>query len=280
MRKRGSKGETVARVNCDPYAGGHLFALVNQVTGLLDDKEQVTATVRALEQSGVESDDIAIFTGDQGARCLDLSGREHGRAVRLLRTLESAVGGEGQANHRIDQALHQGSTLVCVRIHKRKNDEKARAVRVLQEGHAHEIHYWRTWGFEDMPSGDTSCALCSLPSERILGENEHAVWVLDLHPVSPGHSLIVAKRHVASFFETPPPERDAILSLLDQARERLERDHSPSAYNIGINDGPAAGQTVPHLHVHLIPRFIGDRKNPRGGVRWVLPEKADFWTPR
>lgn len=270
----------MARVNCDPYAGGHLFALVHQVTGLIDSEGDVTATVRALEVDGVATDDIAVFTGDQGARCLDLSGREHGRAVRLLRTLEAVVGGEGETNNRIDRALHQGASLVCVKIHKRKSDEKARAFRVLQAGHAHEIHYWGTWGFEDVPSGDTSCTLCMLPSERVLGENEHAVWVLDLHPVSPGHSLIVSKRHVASFFEIPPAERDAVLSLLDRARERVDRDHSPSGYNIGINEGPAGGQTVPHLHVHLIPRYTGDRKNPRGGVRWVLPEKADFWTPR
>jgi diadenosine tetraphosphate (Ap4A) HIT family hydrolase len=269
----------MARVNCDPYAGGHYFALVNRVTGLLDSEEQVDRTVRALEEDGIATDDIAIFTGEQGARCLDLSGREHGRAVRLLRTLEAVVGGEGEANHRIDAALHNGASLLCVKVHKR-GDEKARAVRVLKALHAHEIHYWGTWGFEDMPSTDTTCYLCTLPAERIMGENEHAVWVLDLHPVSPGHSLIVSKRHVGSFFETPPAEREAILSLLEQAREHVNRNHSPAGYNVGINEGEAAGQTTPHVHVHLIPRFTGDRKNPRGGVRWVIPEKADFWSPR
>jgi diadenosine tetraphosphate (Ap4A) HIT family hydrolase len=270
----------VARVNCDPYVGGHLFALVNRVTGLLDTQDEVSAAVRALEESGVETDDINIFTGEQGARCLDLSGREHGRAFWLLRTLESAVGHEGETNHRIDQALHQGASLLCVKIHKRKSDEKARAVRVLKALHAREIHYWGTWGSEDVPSSPTSCVLCELPPERILGENEHAVWILDLHPVSPGHSLIVSKRHIESFFETPPAEREAILSLLDQAREHVSRNHAPAGYNIGVNEGPAAGQIVPHLHVHLIPRFTGDRKNPRGGVRWVIPDKADYWSPR
>jgi diadenosine tetraphosphate (Ap4A) HIT family hydrolase len=270
----------MARVNCDPYAGGHLFALVHHVTGLLDGDDQLKATVRALDQNGIPDDDIAIFTGDEGARCLDLFGREHSRTIRLLRTLETAVGGEGETNHRIDEALHRGASLVCVRIHKRKSDEKARAFRALQAGQAHEIHYWGTWGFEDVPSGDPSCALCTLPAGRILDENEHAVWVSDLHPVSPGHSLIVAKRHVASFFELPADERDGMLSLLDRARENVARDRSPAGYNVGINEGTAAGQTVPHLHIHLIPRFLGDSKNPRGGVRWVLPEKADFWTPR
>lgn len=270
----------MARINPDPYAGGHLFALVNRVTGLLDSQDEVTATVRALEADGVATDDIDVFTGEEGARSLDLFGREHGRAVRLLRTLEAALGGEGETNHRIDNALRKGASLLCVKVHKRKSDEKAHALNVLKALHAHEIHYWGTWGFEDVPMSDTSCVLCTLPPERILGENEHAVWVLDLHPVSPGHSLVVSKRHVESFFETPPDERAAILSLLDRAREHASRNHAPSGYNIGINEGPAAGGTVQHLHIHLIPRFIGDRKNPRGGVRWVIPEKADYWTPR
>ena len=269
----------MARINPDPYADGRLFALVNRVTGLLDSEGEVTATVRALEDDGVATDDIDIFTGEQGARRLDLFGREHGRAVRLLRTLEAVVGGEGETNHRIDDALHQGATLLCVKVHK-KSDEKAHALRVLKALHAHEIHYWGTWGFEDVPSSDPSCVLCTLPAERVLGENDHAVWVLDLHPVSPGHSLVAPKRHVASFFETPPEEREAILSLLERAREHVSRTNTPDGYNIGINEGLAAGQSVPHLHVHLIPRYTGDRKNPRGGVRWVIPEKADYWSPR
>jgi diadenosine tetraphosphate (Ap4A) HIT family hydrolase len=85
---------------------------------------------------------------------------------------------------------------------------------------------------------------------------------------------------VESFFETPPAEREAILSLLDRAREHARRTHKPDGFNIGINEGPAAGQSVPHLHIHLIPRFLGDKKDPRGGVRWVIPEKADYWTRR
>ncbi len=269
----------MARTNCDPYAGFHLFALVNRVTGLLDREEEVKATVHALEEAGVATDDIDIFTGHAGAKCLDLSGREHGRAVRLIRTLEAAVGGEGETNNRIDEALHRGASLVCVKVHK-KADEKARAVRILQSNHAHEIHHWGTWGFEDMASTDASCALCTLPGERILGENDHAVWIPDAHPVSPGHSLIISKRHIESFFETGSDEREAILSLLGRARDDLSRNHAPAGFNVGINEGPAAGQTVPHLHIHLIPRFTSDRKNPRCGVRWVIPDKADYWSPR
>jgi diadenosine tetraphosphate (Ap4A) HIT family hydrolase len=189
------------------------------------------------------------------------------------------VGDEGGANHRIDEALHRGATLLCVKIHHRKRGEKERAVRVLQALHGQEIHSWGLWSFEDVRSNGP-CVFCTLPPERILGENEHAVWILDAHPVSPGHSLIVPKRHLESFFETAPAEREAVLSLLDRAREHVCRTHAPSGYNIGINEGSAAGQTVLHLHVHLIPRFPGDSEDPKGGVRWVIPERANYWSQR
>ena len=143
----------MARVNCDPYAGGHLFALVHRVTALLDSQDVVNATVKALEESGVATDDINVFTGEQGAKCLDLSGREHGKAFWLLRTLEAAMGHEGETNHRIEEALHHGATLLCVKVHlKHITDEKARVLKVFKQLHAHEIHYWGSFHVEDMAS--------------------------------------------------------------------------------------------------------------------------------
>lgn len=266
----------MARINPDPYVGGQLFALARRVTALFDSEAEVTATVRALEEAGIAPDDIEIFVGEQGARCLDLRGREHGRALRLLRTLEAAVGDEAEIQHRIDDALRGGATLLCVKVHKGKSDEKARALRILRTLQAHDIHYWGPWAFEDVPSA-TPCAFCTLPRERILGENADAVWILDARPVSPGHSLIVPKRHVESFFETTATEREALLSLLDQARAHVGRNYAPSGYNIGIDDGTAAGQAVSHVHVHLIPRFAGERGDPGGGVRRVIPEQAQYW---
>ena len=82
---------------------------------------------------------------------------------------------------------------------------------------------------------------------------------------------------MASFFEITDAERTDLMSLLAAARDELERQFHPAGYNIGINDGTAAGQTVPHLHIHLIPRYTGDAVDPRGGVRWVLPDKAAYW---
>jgi diadenosine tetraphosphate (Ap4A) HIT family hydrolase len=123
-----------------------------------------------------------------------------------------------------------------------------------------------------------SCPFCTLPAQRVHRENELAIWLFDGFPVSPGHSLVVPKRHIASFFEATQDERSAMLQLLDEAQVFVRARWSPDAFNIGINDGPAAGQTVGHLHMHLIPRYNGDVPDPRGGVRWVLPEKADYWT--
>lgn len=111
-----------------------------------------------------------------------------------------------------------------------------------------------------------------------MGENEHAFWIRDGFPVSQGHSLVIPKRHIASFFETTDVERSSLMELLAAAKTAAEAELQPDGYNIGINDGAAAGQTVPHLHIHLIPRFDGDMPDPRGGVRWVIPAKADYWS--
>ena len=129
-------------------------------------------------------------------------------------------------------------------------------------------------------SAPSPCPFCSLPASRIVEQNAHAVLILDAYPVSPGHSLVIPKRHVGSFFEVTQFERAALFALLDRATELVDHQHQPVGYNIGINDGAAAGQTVPHLHIHLIPRYDGDQPDPRGGVRWVIPEKADYWTGR
>ena len=122
-----------------------------------------------------------------------------------------------------------------------------------------------------------TCLFCTIPSEQILIDGPLAVAARDSYPVSKGHTLIIPRRHVASFFETTEEERKAMLSLLDEAKAMLDREHKPDGYNIGVNNGVAAGQTVMHLHMHLIPRYAGDRADPRGGVRWIIPEKAAYW---
>jgi len=112
------------------------------------------------------------------------------------------------------------------------------------------------------------CELCA--RESVLCENELAYVRPDNHSLSRGHILVVPKRHVADFFEMTPQEQLAVLELLRGARQLVHARHSPDGYNIGVNIGQAAGQSRMHVHVHLIPRYIGDVENPRGGVRCVL----------
>ncbi len=128
-----------------------------------------------------------------------------------------------------------------------------------------------------MPS-TKPCPFCTLPDHRIVASSEYGVVIRDGYPISPGHTLIIPRRHVGSFFDLFPDELSDLLKLLNSAKKPLDQKHSPDGYNLGVNDGPAAGQTVPHLHIHLIPRFKGDREDPRGGVRWIIPEKADYWS--
>lgn len=123
----------------------------------------------------------------------------------------------------------------------------------------------------------TNCPFCTLTNRRIVAANDLAAAVRDEYPLSPGHTLIVPKRHSGSFFAISAEERAAMLDLLTAAKAALDAEFHPEGYNIGINDGTAAGQTVAHLHMHLIPRYAGDRPDPRGGVRWILPDKAKYW---
>jgi diadenosine tetraphosphate (Ap4A) HIT family hydrolase len=129
-------------------------------------------------------------------------------------------------------------------------------------------------------SHPADCPFCTLPAARVMLRNEWAIVVRDAFPVSLGHTLVIPLRHVGSFFDTTATEREAMLTLLNEAKQQLDAEFSPAGYNIGINDGAAAGQTVGHLHMHLIPRYVGDQQDPRGGVRWVIPEKADYWSAR
>ena len=122
-----------------------------------------------------------------------------------------------------------------------------------------------------------SCPFCALPAERILLLADEALIIRDAFPVSPGHTLVIPRRHIGSFFELTDAERACMVELLAKAKAELDLSFQPHGFNIGINEGAAAGQTVPHLHLHLIPRYRGDAPDPRGGVRWVLPAKAKYW---
>jgi diadenosine tetraphosphate (Ap4A) HIT family hydrolase/5-methylcytosine-specific restriction endonuclease McrA len=121
------------------------------------------------------------------------------------------------------------------------------------------------------------CVFCEIPADRIVASNDLTVAICDAHPVTTLHSLIIPRRHATTYFDLFEPERRAISLLLDGMRsEILKRDAGVTGFNVGINCGEAAGQTVDHAHVHLIPRRAGDVDNPRGGVRGVIPGKANY----
>ncbi|MBI5462882.1 MAG: HIT family protein [Gammaproteobacteria bacterium] len=125
-----------------------------------------------------------------------------------------------------------------------------------------------------MSCSDAECLFCD--SSKAILRNDHAFARFDDFPVNPGHCLIIPHRHFASFFEATVEERAAILALVDQARARVDTEFQPGGYNIGVNVGPIAGQSVMHLHVHLIPRYAGDVENPKGGVRGVIPSRQKY----
>jgi diadenosine tetraphosphate (Ap4A) HIT family hydrolase len=122
-----------------------------------------------------------------------------------------------------------------------------------------------------------NCIFCELPRQSFTSEDELTFTILDHFPVSSGHTLIIPKRHIESYFDATQEEVIALMSAVQQAKSQLDKEFDPDGYNIGLNNGVAAGQTVPHLHIHLIPRYKGDVEDPRGGVRWVIPEKANYW---
>jgi diadenosine tetraphosphate (Ap4A) HIT family hydrolase len=119
-----------------------------------------------------------------------------------------------------------------------------------------------------------SCPFCNVDAAIL--SNELAYVRFDKNPVNPGHCLIIPYRHVADFFDTTEAELQAMLTLAEAARRLLERDYAPQGYNLGINIGSVAGQTIPHVHLHLMPRYAGDVANPRGGVRGVIPARQNY----
>lgn len=124
------------------------------------------------------------------------------------------------------------------------------------------------------------CPTTEHVAQDSLPSNTLAHVRMDSFPVSLGHLLIVPNRHASDFFDLTTAEQHAIMDLVEKGKRWLEHRYQPDGYNIGINCGKAAGQTVMHMHCHLIPRYVGDQRDPRGGVRWIFPEKADYWGSR
>ena len=121
------------------------------------------------------------------------------------------------------------------------------------------------------------CPFCELPPGSIVEQNQHALALRDRYPLAQGHVLVIPRRHVGSPFDLGPEELASVWSLVAQVRQSIAAERSPDGFTIGVNDGAAAGQTVMHAHVHVIPRWNGDVADPRGGIRWVIPARAPYW---
>ncbi len=122
-----------------------------------------------------------------------------------------------------------------------------------------------------------NCPFCAPEAEReLLTESATAYAILDKYPVSAGHALIIPKKHLSSYFDLSTHTKTACWLMVDRVRMLLAERFHPDGFNVGINVGATAGQTVPHVHIHLIPRYENDVENPTGGVRHVIPEKGNY----
>jgi len=125
--------------------------------------------------------------------------------------------------------------------------------------------------------GILDCPFCQLVNSRTWISNQHGIAFRDGFPISPGHTLIFPKAHVAYFFDLSSDIQHSLWELVSVVRTRLVEEFHPDGFNVGMNDGQTAGQTVMHAHIHVIPRYKGDVVDPRGGVRWIIPSKAAYW---
>jgi diadenosine tetraphosphate (Ap4A) HIT family hydrolase len=122
-----------------------------------------------------------------------------------------------------------------------------------------------------------SCPFCEVFSDRILLDTEDAIAFFDAFPLTDGHALVVPRRHVVSLYELPMAAQGQVWRAVSDVRRLLVERFGVSSFNIGVNDGMDAGQTVLHAHVHVIPRRSGDVPDPRGGIRWIIAENAAYW---
>ena len=125
-----------------------------------------------------------------------------------------------------------------------------------------------------MKNPNDPCLFCG--RQDVKRQNELAYCARDSYPVSPGHSLVIPFRHCASFFDLSPEEINACMALLLEEQVALQGEFQPDGYNVGVNVAKAGGQSIFHVHFHLIPRYTGDSERPQGGIRQVIPSKAEY----
>jgi diadenosine tetraphosphate (Ap4A) HIT family hydrolase len=163
--------------------------------------------------------------------------------------------------------VHQKPTYQCNVVLNFKSIFKNENCEIYEYQHFNQIEH----------SANENCPFCNPDSEReLLLESATAYALLDKFPVNPGHTLIIPKRHTANYFDLSFKEQSACWFMVNKAKEVLQNRFNPDGFNVGININESAGQTVSHVHIHIIPRFSGDVDEPRGGVRGVIPEKRNY----
>ena len=123
----------------------------------------------------------------------------------------------------------------------------------------------------------SNCPFCYINKNQYLIEGSYSYAKWDAYPVTDGHILIISKEHTANYFDLSEVVQNDMMKLVVKAKKLLDLKYTSCDYNVGINCGYLAGQTIDHVHIHVIPRRKNDISDPRGGVRWVLPEKANYW---
>jgi diadenosine tetraphosphate (Ap4A) HIT family hydrolase len=194
-----------------------------------------------------------VLTRARG-RCECCGAHEHQRALEVDHIIPKNQGGSD------DISNLQG---LCFRCNAGKRDTDCTDFRGVQASYGQR---------------EEGCVFCTLEGNgRVLLENELAICIADAYPVTEGHSLVIPRRHVADGMALHQPEWNGVVALLKQRRELLcAQDATISGWNVGLNSGEAAGQTVFHAHWHLIPRRDGDCEQPRGGVRGVIPQRQSY----
>ena len=170
---------------------------------------------------------------------------------------------EGFRTHK----LHQKPTYQCSVVLNYKSIFKNENCELYEYQHFNQL----------VNNNNSDCPFCNPDSEReLLLESATSFAIFDKFPVSNGHTLIIPKKHCSDYFLLSFKEQSACWFMLNKAREILKKKFNPDGFNIGININESAGQTVAHVHIHLIPRYIGDVIEPRGGIRGVIPEKKNY----
>ena len=121
-----------------------------------------------------------------------------------------------------------------------------------------------------------TCPFCKIDEDSVVVAGELVLAIRDKHPVSEGHTLIITKRHVADYFDLTDEEWRAMQAMLVRVKHDLDTEYQPQGYNVGVNIGRTAGQTIDHVHMHLIPRYSGDTPDPKGGIRGAIPDKQKY----